>query len=83
VPDLPLIASGGIETGIDVAKCIALGADLAAIAWPLLRPSLLSAEAVGALLAAVIETLRVAMFCIGALDLASLKDTPYLQEIVS
>ena len=82
VPDLPLIASGGIETGIDVAKCLALGADLVSIAWPLLRPALLSAEAVIELLEAIVQTLRVAMFCISALDLASLKNTPHLQEII-
>lgn len=82
VPDLPLIASGGIETGIDVAKCVALGADLAAIAWPLLRPALLSAEAVIERLQVIVQTLRVAMFCIGAPDLVSLKGTPHLQEII-
>ena len=82
VPDLPLIASGGIETGIDVAKCIALGAHLAGIALPLLRPALGSAEAVIEWLETVVQTLRVAMFCVGAPDLAALRDTPYLQEIV-
>jgi isopentenyl-diphosphate delta-isomerase len=80
-PNLPLIASGGIETGIDVAKCIALGADLVAIAWPLLRPALLSAENVASVLRVLVRTLRVAMFCIGAQDIASLKNTPFLQEI--
>ena len=70
-----------IETGIDVAKCIALGADLVAIAWPLLRSALLSVEAVLESLRVIVQTLRIAMFCIGAPDIASLKDTPHLQEI--
>jgi isopentenyl-diphosphate delta-isomerase len=82
LPNLPLIASGGIETGIDVAKCIALGADLVSIAWPLLRPALLSTAAVVELLEVIVQALRVAMFCIGAPDLAGLKSTPHLQEIV-
>jgi isopentenyl-diphosphate delta-isomerase len=80
-PDVPLIASGGLETGIDVAKCIALGADLAGIAWPLLRPSLLSVEAVVGALEATIEALRVAMFCTGALNVGALRDTPHLEEM--
>jgi isopentenyl-diphosphate delta-isomerase len=80
-PDLPVFASGGIETGIDVAKCIALGAALVAVAWPLLRPALLSAEAVMEALDVIVQALRIAMFCIGAPDVASLKDTPFLQEI--
>ena len=81
VPNAPLVASGGIETGIDVAKCITLGADLAGIGWPLLNPALLSAQAVVQTLEAIIHTLRIAMFCIGAPDIAALRNTPYLQEV--
>jgi isopentenyl-diphosphate delta-isomerase len=82
-PNLPLIASGGIETGIDIAKCIALGADLAAVALPLLRPALLSVQAVIETLETIIQTLRVAMFCIGVPNIAALQKTSYLQEIKS
>jgi isopentenyl-diphosphate delta-isomerase len=80
-PRLPLIASGGLETGIDVAKSIALGADLVALAWPLLRPSLLSGGAVIEALETVLHALRVAMFCIGVPDVAALRETPHLQEV--
>jgi isopentenyl-diphosphate delta-isomerase len=80
-PDLPLIASGGIETGIDVAKCLALGADLAGLAWPLLRPALLSSEAVIGELEVIIQTLRVVMFCVGAPSIADLQHTSHLREI--
>lgn len=79
-PGAPLIASGGIETGVDAAKCIALGADLVGLAFPLLRPSLISSQAVLDVLCPVIQALRVAMFCIGARDLAALQDTPHLEE---
>jgi isopentenyl-diphosphate delta-isomerase len=80
-PNIPLIASGGIETGIDVAKCIALGADLAAFAWPLLRPSLLSTEAVVDAIEIVLATLRVAMFCVGAKNVSAMQAVPHLEEI--
>jgi isopentenyl-diphosphate delta-isomerase len=78
---LPLIASGGITSGVDVAKCIALGADLVSIALPLLRSSLVSAQAVVDELAVILQALRVTMFCVGAPDLASLRDASHLQEI--
>ncbi len=81
VPGAPLIASGGISTGIDVAKCLALGADLVGLAWPLLRPAMRSHEAVIETVEPIAEALRTAMFCIGAPDVAALQGTPYLEEI--
>ncbi len=75
-PRLPLIASGGIRSGLDVAKAIALGADAAALALPLLRPALDSAEAVRDVLARVIRELRVAMHCAGVATLAELHALP-------
>jgi isopentenyl-diphosphate delta-isomerase len=78
---LPLIASGGIVTGVDAAKCIALGADVVSMAYPLLRPALVSAQAVVDELSALMHALRIAMFCIGASNLSALRETPHLQEI--
>jgi isopentenyl-diphosphate delta-isomerase len=74
-PALPLVASGGITDGVEVAKCLALGAGLAGIAQPLLRPAMESAEAVKAKLGVVLRQLRVAMFCAGARTLADLDRT--------
>jgi isopentenyl-diphosphate delta-isomerase len=65
-PDIPLIASGGLRSGLDVAKCLALGADAAAIASPVLKAAVESADAVGELLARLIRELRLAMFCTGS-----------------
>lgn len=65
-PHLPLIASGGIATGVEVAKCLALGANLAGMARPLLHAALESDEALEQQLDVVIQQLRIAMFCCGA-----------------
>jgi isopentenyl-diphosphate delta-isomerase len=72
-PELPLIASGGIRTGIDVAKAIALGSHAAGLALPLLKAAHESPESVIAALSVVIQVLKTAMFCAGAPDIRSLK----------
>jgi isopentenyl-diphosphate delta-isomerase len=81
-PKLTLIASGGIRTGLDVAKSIALGADAVGIATPLLKAASISAESVIAALQEIIESLRLAMFCIGASNLGELKGSPLLKKRV-
>jgi isopentenyl-diphosphate Delta-isomerase len=61
----PLIASGGVRTGLDVAKSLMLGASIAAVAKPLLAPALESSDAVVAVLQKFIDELRVALFVAG------------------
>ncbi|AFZ68351.1 type 2 isopentenyl-diphosphate Delta-isomerase [Deinococcus peraridilitoris] len=65
LPEMPLVASGGVRSGLDVAKSLALGASVAALARPLLAPALEGPEAVVAHLRGVIEELRVALFVAG------------------
>jgi len=76
VPDLEIIASGGIRNGLDIAKSIALGANIAAIGQPLLAPALRSAEEVVKFLARIIYEIKVAMLCVAASDLAALSKVP-------
>ncbi|MDB5059071.1 MAG: isopentenyl-diphosphate delta-isomerase, type 2 [Chloroflexi bacterium] len=78
VPDLPVFASGGIHTGMDVAKALALGAALVGLASTVLRAAVESATAVENELQVIIEELRTCMFCIGAGSLPALRDTPRL-----
>jgi isopentenyl-diphosphate delta-isomerase len=74
-----LIASGGIRTGVEAAKALALGADAVALTLPFLKAALLSPQAVAEMGEALIEQLKTAMFCIGAGNLWELKDTPFLE----
>jgi isopentenyl-diphosphate delta-isomerase len=76
VPNLPLIASGGIRNGIEIAKCIALGAALVGIAGPLLPAAIRGSDAVWDALESRITELRVAMFAAGARDLVALQEIP-------
>ena len=80
VPDLEIVASGGVRTGLDVAKAIALGADVAAIGQPLLAPALESPEKVIKFLRALIYEIKVAMLCAGAQNLAALKKAPLVRR---
>jgi isopentenyl-diphosphate delta-isomerase len=77
-PGVTLIAGGGIRTGLDAAKAIALGADAASMALPLLQPATESTGTVISVLRDVIEVLRLVMFCTGAADITRLKNTPLL-----
>ena len=72
-PELPIIASGGVRDGIEIAKAIALGATASAIAGPFLRAAVESTAAVAELVAVLIDQLRVAMFAAGARDVPSLR----------
>lgn len=75
-PQLPVLASGGLRDGIDIAKCIALGATLGGMAGPFLKAAADSTEAVLKLEREVSTQLRIAMFCAGAKDLTALAQTP-------
>ncbi|HEC34616.1 MAG TPA: type 2 isopentenyl-diphosphate Delta-isomerase [Chloroflexi bacterium] len=76
VPSLPLIASGGIRDGIQVAKAIALGAVACGVARPLLLAAAESTEAVSQAIAVLAAQLRIAMFAAGARDIPALTQTP-------
>ena len=79
-PGLPIIASGGVYDGIGAAKAVALGASLVGMARPFLDAAMRSTEQVQDVATELLEGLRLAMMCIGAADLESLRETPHLKR---
>lgn len=75
---LPVIASGGLRSGADVAKAVALGATIAGMAAPVLRSAEMGEEAADGLLAAVVHELRAVLFGVGAPSLAAFRKAPRL-----
>lgn len=75
-PDACIIASGGIRSGLDAAKAIALGADLAGVALPVINAYARGGEqGVKALLERIVAEIRAAMFLTGSRSLEELRST--------
>lgn len=75
-----VFASGGVRSGLDVAKAIALGADLVGMASPFLRAAAAGIDAAHELGHELVATLRTAMFCVGAATLVDLRATRRLRD---
>lgn len=69
---LPIIATGGIRTGLDGAKAIALGADIFGVAHAMLKPALRGEKWTFKEMSAIAEELRTAMFLVGARNVEEL-----------
>jgi isopentenyl-diphosphate delta-isomerase len=80
-PDVPLIASGGLRHGLDVAAAIALGADIAGLAMPFLQAAATSETAVSELAEVLIAEIATVLFCTGNPTLYQLKQSGSLQRI--
>lgn len=80
LPSMQLVASGGIRSGLDIAKSIALGADLAAFGQPLLAAALESSHEVVKFIGGIIDELKVAMLCAGSANLESLRRATLLRS---
>lgn len=80
-PNLPVFASGGIRNGIDVAKCVALGASVVGLAGQFLRAVAVDGAAGAVELGETIkDELRVTMFCAGADSVPALAQTDLYTE---
>ncbi|WP_322743532.1 type 2 isopentenyl-diphosphate Delta-isomerase [Vasconcelosia minhoensis] len=80
-PHIPLIASGGLRDGLEIAKTLALGADLAGLAMPFLRAASESEAALAALTDVLIAEMVTVLFCTGTANLRELRDSQVLQRI--
>lgn len=77
-PSVCLVASGGVRTGLDVMRLVALGADVAGMASPVLKAAAESEEACLAFLNTVLTEIRTAMFGVGAATLTQFRARPRL-----
>ena len=78
---VPLIASGGLRNGMEAAKAIALGADLAGLAFPFLQAADESEAAVDELIELLIAELKTVLFCTGNANLTELKRSQSLLKV--
>ncbi|MDH5508235.1 MAG: type 2 isopentenyl-diphosphate Delta-isomerase [Anaerolineae bacterium] len=83
-PQLDILASGGLRSGIDIAKCIALGARLGGMAGPFLKAAAGEFESAVEATIQTIEDIRreiqICMFAAGAGDLEQLQKTPLVER---
>ncbi|MBD1808155.1 type 2 isopentenyl-diphosphate Delta-isomerase [Microcoleus sp. FACHB-SPT15] len=80
-PEISLIASGGLRDGLDVAKVIALGADIAGLAFPFLQAAAESTDAVESLVQLLSAEITTVLFCTGNANLSQLKHSNALQKL--
>ena len=79
-PKRLVIGSGGLRDGLEVAKCLALGANACAMAWPFLIAAQSGVEAVVTEIEGVIETLRTVLFLCGSPDLLRMSRVQLREE---
>jgi isopentenyl-diphosphate delta-isomerase len=80
-PQIPLIASGGLRDGLDAAKTVSLGADLAGLALPFLYAAAESEEALEELAIALFAELTTVLFCTGCRTLGELRQPGILTQL--
>ena len=73
---IPVFASGGVRSGVDVAKALALNASLASVSLPVLQTAVEGAKETENLLSLFIEELKNVMFLVGAGNVPQLAKTP-------
>lgn len=74
-PDMTVFASGGIKDGLDIAKCVALGATLGGMAGQFLKAAAISTEKAVEMMKLTKRQIEVTMFATGVGTLAELEET--------
>jgi len=75
---IPVIASGGIRNGLEIAKCVALGANMCGMAFPFLRHASKSLESLYEFTNRTLIELRSAMFLVGSKNINQLRKTRFM-----
>ena len=78
LPQMPVIASGGLRNGLEVAKCIALGADICGMAYPFLLKAAESKQSLFEFANMITEELKSTMFLVGAKNIKDLRSSRYI-----
>ena len=73
-PELRIFASGGLRNGVDIAKCLALGASLGGMAGPYLKAAVAGVDVTIQTIQEIRREIQVCMFGCGAGDLSALRD---------
>lgn len=79
-PALPVIASGGLRTGIDIAKCVALGASLGGMAGPFLKAAAQSVALTVQMIEEIQREIRTCMFAAGVESFGQLQKTRLVEQ---
>ncbi len=69
----PYWASGGVRTGVDAAKLIAMGTTMVGIAQPLMKSALETSEALDTAMLKLETELKISMFCTGQKKVSALR----------
>jgi isopentenyl-diphosphate delta-isomerase len=72
IPEMTIFASGGIKDGLDIAKCIALGASLGGMAGNFLKAAAISTDNVIEMMKLTMRQIEVTMFATGTSNLTAL-----------
>ena len=78
-PGMMIFASGGLRSGIDIVKCIALGAKIGGLAGPFLKAASISVDETIAKIEEISHQIRVCMFATGSESLRVLNQTKIIQ----
>ncbi|MHA1754249.1 MAG: alpha-hydroxy-acid oxidizing protein, partial [Candidatus Odinarchaeia archaeon] len=73
---IPVVSSGGIRTGIDIAKSLALGAKLVSVSLPLLKEASKGLKQLRKYVSNLITELKITMYLVGAQNIKQLMKVP-------